>query len=393
MKNKFNKNTKAYPESTQEVVVAMSSKKRFALRGQDRGTSKVIVAMSGGVDSSVSAALLKEAGYDVTGVFMRCWNINDFVPGECSAEEDEYWARRAAFALNIPFYSVDLVQEYKNRIVDYFVSGYRAGRTPNPDVMCNDQIKFGVFLDKAIGDFGADYIATGHYARITSTTYNPQPTTHQLLKGFDKNKDQTYFLHRVGQAQLAKTLFPIGELTKPQVRELARKFNLPNADKKDSQGLCFIGKIDVRKFLEQYIPQKEGVVVTTTGERVGKHEGVQYYTIGQRKGIGIGGGMPYYVVDKNIKTNTLVVGTRYDDGLFCDKLTVENINWISGRPKMSGNYQASIRYRQEPQDVKLSESSGNSLMLKFSEPQRAITSGQSAVIYDGDIVLGGGIIK
>lgn len=366
--------------------------------------------MSGGVDSSVSAALLKEAGYDVVGVFMRCWSVRSgIMPEECSAEEDEHWARRAAFALNIPFYSVDLVREYKNRVVDYFVSEYRAGRTPNPDVMCNEQIKFGVFFDKAINDFGADYIATGHYARLRregtrnkeqgtsknlKTANYSLPTTHcQLLKGIDKNKDQTYFLYRVGQAQLAKTLFPIGELTKPQVRKLAHKFDLPNADKKDSQGICFIGEVDVRKFLKQYIPQKEGVVVTTKGKCVGKHEGVQYYTIGQRKGIGIGGGMPYYVIDKDIKTNTLVVGPKYDDDLFCNKLKLENINWISGKPKMPKNYQASIRYRQEPQDARVSENSDGSLILEFKNPQRAVTSGQSAVIYDGDIVLGGGIIN
>lgn len=372
------------------------------MKNKSNKNTKVVVAMSGGVDSSVSAALLKESGYDVTGIFMRCWNINDFVPGECTAEEDEYWARRAASALDIPFYSVDFVQEYKNRVVDYFVSEYRAGRTPNPDVMCNDQIKFGVFFDKAIRDFSADYIATGHYARLrregTSnkeqvTSKNLKTTHCQLLKGIDKNKDQTYFLYRVGHKQLTKTIFPIGELTKPQVRKLARKFGLPNAEKKDSQGLCFIGKIDVRKFLEEYIPQKEGVVITTSGATVGKHEGVQYYTIGQRKGIGIGGGMPYYVIDKDVKTNILVVGSRYDDGLFCDKLTLENINWISDRPKMPGNYKASIRYRQEVQDVKVLENSDGSLVLEFSEPQRAVTSGQSAVIYDGDIVLGGGIIK
>ena len=387
MKNKSKKNIEVYPG----------------------GTQRVVVAMSGGVDSSVSAALLKESGYDVMGIFMRCWNINDFVPGECTAEEDEYWARRAASALDIPFYSVDFVQEYKNRVVDYFVSEYRAGRTPNPDVMCNDQIKFGVFFDKAMSDFGADYIATGHYARLRregtsnkeqvksknlkTTNYSLSTTHCQLLKGIDKNKDQTYFLYRVGHKQLAKTIFPIGELTKPQVRKLAHKFGLPNAEKKDSQGLCFIGKIDVRKFLEEYIPQKEGVVITTSGATVGKHEGVQYYTIGQRKGIGIGGGVPYYVIDKDVETNILVVGSRYDDGLFCDRLTLENINWISGRPKMPKNYQASIRYRQEVQDVKVLENSDGSLMLEFSEPQRAITSGQSAVIYDGDIVLGGGIIK
>ena len=352
---------------------------------------KVVVAMRGGVDSSVSAALLKESGYDVRGVFMRCWNPNDFVPGECTAEEDEHWARKVAHFLGIPFETVDLVAEYKKQVIDYFIEEYKKGRTPNPDIMCNDQIKFGVFFDKATNDFKADYIATGHYARLQQTTSSEQRKA-KLLKGKDLDKDQTYFLYRVKEEQLAHTMFPIGEYIKKDVRKLARKFNLPNADKKDSQGLCFIGKVDVNKFLKEYIPQKKGIVITTKGKKIGEHEGAQYYTIGQRKGIGIGGGIPYYVVDKDIKTNTLVVGTKYDEKLFADQLTIENISWVSGKPKLPKKYQASIRYRQEPQEVKITENFDGSLRLNFKEPQRAVTSGQSAVIYDGDVVLGGGII-
>ena len=358
---------------------------------QENKNIKVIVAMSGGVDSSVSAALLKEAGYDVRGVFMRCWDPNEFVPGQCTVEEDEYWARKVAQFLGIPFNAVDLVKEYKEKVIDYFIAEYKAGRTPNPDVMCNDQIKFGVFFDKMVNEFGADYMATGHYARLQRTTNNEQRIV-KLLKGKDSNKDQTYFLYRVKEEQLARTMFPIGEYTKKEVRELARKFDLPNYDKKDSQGICFIGKIDVAEFLKKYIPQKKCVIATTDGKKIGEHEGVQYYTIGQRKGIGIGGGVPYYVVDKNIKTNTLVVGVKYAEELLTNQLTIEDVNWISKKPKLPGKYEASIRYRQEPQEVEVSESKNGYLQLNFKNPQRAVTSGQSAVIYDGDVVLGGGII-
>jgi len=362
---------------------------------------KVVVAMSGGVDSSVSAALLKEAGYNVVGVFMRCWNPNDFVPGQCTVEEDEHWARKVAHFLGIEFHSIDLVKEYRERVIDYFIREYRAGRTPNPDIMCNNQIKFGVFFDKAMDEFNADYIATGHYARVMTGVKSQKLKIKsknknqrvQLLKGVDPDKDQTYFLYKVGEEQLARTMFPIGEYTKKEVRELAKKFNLPNFDKKDSQGICFIGKVDVTEFLKEYIPPKKGPVVTTKGEKIGEHEGVHYYTIGQRKGIGIGGGMPYYVVDKNMKTNTLVVGPKYAKELLANEAIVQDVSWIGGKPKLPGKYEASIRYRQEPQEVEVKEKPDGSLLLNFKNPQRAITSGQSAVIYDKDVVLGGGVIK
>ncbi|MDX1608092.1 MAG: tRNA 2-thiouridine(34) synthase MnmA [Candidatus Spechtbacterales bacterium] len=350
--------------------------------------TKVIVAMSGGVDSSVSAALLKEQGYDVRGVFMRCWNADDFKAGECTAEEDEYWARRAAGAIGIPFYSVDLVKEYKARVVDYFVKEYSAGRTPNPDVMCNNEIKFGVFYDKVIEDMGADYIATGHYARVER-----KGDSVKLLRGVDKNKDQTYFLHRVPGERLKRAMFPVGDIPKPRVRELAKKYSLPNAEKKDSQGLCFIGSVDIRKFLEEYIPNKPGVVVTVGGKEIGEHRGVQYYTIGQRKGIGTGGGgVPYYVVDKNIKENKLIVGTKYEDKLFENSLQLEDATWVNKAPELPIKIAASIRYRQEPQEAELIQVGGK-LALNFKEPQRAVTPGQMAVVYDGEEVLGGGIIK
>ena len=358
----------------------------MVIMDKDNSSTKVVVAMSGGVDSAVSAALLKEAGYQVTGVFMKCWSAEDSATGVCTAEEDAYWARRVAASLNIPFYSVDLVKEYKERIVDYFVSEYKAGRTPNPDVMCNNEIKFGVFYDKAIEHFNADYVATGHYARIR---HDEDGT--KLLRGLDKNKDQTYFLHRVPGEKLKKVMFPIGEYTKPEVRELAKKFNLPNAEKKDSQGLCFIGKVDVGDFLKKYIPTKPGAIMTADGKKIGEHEGVQYYTVGQRKGIGVGGGIPYYVIKKDIETNTLVVGTQYDEKLFENSLLLQDTAWVNDGADLPVNVQASIRYRQEPQDAVL-EKDKNGFTLKFAESQRAITSGQSAVIYKGEEVLGGGII-
>lgn len=371
----------------------------------DNGKIKVVIAMSGGVDSAVSAALLKKAGFHVTGVFMKCWSAENSLSKMCTAEEDGYWARRAAAALNIPFYSVDLVKEYKDKIVDYFVSEYRAGRTPNPDVMCNNEIKFGVFYDRVMNDFRADYIATGHYARLQREARNSKykildfnererggrNEIVKLLRGVDKNKDQTYFLHRVPGEKLANVIFPIGEYKKEEVRELARKFNLPNAEKKDSQGLCFIGKVNISDFLKEYIPIKHGDIITTRGIKIGKHEGVQYYTVGQRKGIGVGGGVPYYVIKKEIKTNTLVVGTRYDKDLFENSLRLEDVVWINDSPDVPTQVQASIRYRQEPQKAVLKKGA-DGFVLNFEEPQRAVTSGQSATIYKGEEVLGGGII-
>jgi len=350
---------------------------------------KVVVAMSGGVDSSVSAALLKEQGFDVVGAFMKCWNAEDFLGGECSSEEDEYWARRAAAHLNIPFYSFDLVDEYKKRVVDYFVAEYNAGRTPNPDVMCNSEIKFGVFFDKVMEAFGADYIATGHYARVRQESDG----SVTLLRGIDSNKDQSYFLYRVGAERLAKTLFPVGEYEKPKVREFAKKFGLPNADKKDSQGICFIGNVDMKDFLRGRVSATPGSVVTAEGKVVGEHEGLAFYTIGQRKGIGsFGGGVPYYVIAKNTEKNELVVGMAYDEDLSRTTATITDVCWVGKEPQEAKVYTASIRYRQKPQEVTVTKEEGG-FTLHFTQSQRAVTEGQSAVVYDGDILLGGGIIE
>ena len=377
-------------------------------------SKKIVVAMSGGVDSSVSAALLKRAGFHVTGIFMKCWgaerpnypaqrggsvaNIADI--GECTAEEDEQWARMAASQINIPFYSVDLVKEYKNRVVDYFVNGYRAGVTPNPDVMCNKEIKFGMFYDLAINEFGGDYVATGHYARIhRSDLCNCNYTgltcvsCVRLLKGKDPNKDQSYFLWAVEREKFKNVLFPVGDYKKIKVRKLAREFGLPNSDRPDSQGICFIGKVNVGNFLTQYIDQKPGVIVNSQGVEVGRHAGLHFYTIGQRRGIKIGGGLPYYVAQKNFADNTLIVAREYDESLMRKSLTASNINWISAKPSFPFKCAAKIRYRQVDQDAIIKHEDNNGVFVEFKNPQRAVTSGQSIVFYKEDELIGGGIIK
>lgn len=353
---------------------------------------KVIVAISGGVDSSVSAALLKEAGFGVGGVFMKCWSASQYAESPCTAEEDERWARRAAARIGIPFYSVDLVKEYKQRVVDYFVAEYKAGRTPNPDVMCNREIKFGVFYDWAINEFGADYIATGHYARLKGG---------RLLKGVDPDKDQSYFLWAIPKEKFKNVLFPVGGYRKTEVRALARKFDLPNAERRDSQGICFIGKINVGNFLHEYIKDCPGDVINVKGERVGEHAGLHFYTLGQRRGINIGGGPPYYVAQKDYVANTLVVAREYDEELFQKSLIASNVNWISKKFALRNlgeggpfRCKAKIRYRQDDQDVIIStEDKNGNLRIEFVNPQRAVTAGQSVVLYKKDELIGGAIIN
>ncbi len=252
--------------------------------------------MSGGVDSSVSAALLEKEGWDVTGVFMKCWSQDEAKGGVCTAEEDERYARMAAAKIGIPFYSVDLIKEYKQKVVDYFTAEYAAGRTPNPDVMCNREIKFGVFYDWAIKEFGADYVATGHYARIAPLSLRRRGEGGEvvkLLKGKDPNKDQSYFLWAVEREKFRNVLFPVGEYVKIEVRKMAQKFGLPNAQRPDSQGICFIGKVQVGAFLRQYLSDTPGAILDAQGRTIGEHNGLHFYTIGQRQGINIGGGPPY----------------------------------------------------------------------------------------------------
>ncbi len=350
-----------------------------------KNKGRVVVAMSGGVDSSVSAALLKKEGFDVIGAFMKCW---DDESNFCSAKEDEYWARRAASHLNIPFYRFDLTDEYRELVYDYFIKEYNASRSPNPDILCNSAIKFGVFFEKAVKIFNPDYIATGHYARVE----REESGRVFLFCGVDDNKDQSYFLYRVGADSLRKTLFPVGELEKPEVRKIARGFGLPNADKKDSQGICFVGDVKLRDFLGGKLDVKKGVVRTSSGEIVGEHKGLNFYTIGQRKGVGsFGGGVPYYVVDKDLEKNELIVGGANDERLFSFTARLQDLSWINEAPEENKKYQVSIRYRQVPVDARVSFEGAN-VIVRFSEKQRAVAPGQSAVIYDKERVLGGGVI-
>ena len=383
---------------------------------------RVFVGLSGGVDSSVAAALLsarggsafggKERGFDVCGIHIKMWSDPD-IP--CNFKEDRYDAMAVAARLDIPFQTWDFTKEYRRAVVEYMIREYAAGRTPNPDVMCNRHIKFGLFLKKAL-EAGANYIATGHYVRLhnivppsvilsdsersrvdsSATPQNDGKTRHELLQAVDGNKDQSYFLWTLTQEQLAHCLFPIGEYTKPEVRELARKFGLSTAEKPDSQGICFIGEIDVREFLKRYIPERQGRVLTPAGKTVGAHEGATFYTIGQRQGLGIGGGIPYYVADKNLDTNTLVVAEGpYDAKLFKKELNATNINWISGKePMLPLKCETRIRYRQLLQSCVIERISANDkqIHVRFKEPQRAVTPGQSIVFYQGGEMLGGGII-
>lgn len=357
--------------------------------------TKVVVGMSGGVDSSVSAALLKKRGYDVMGVFIKCWSDEEFKTGMCTYEDDERWGRRAAKKIGIPFYSIDLVREYRDKVVEYFISEYKQNRTPNPDVMCNREIKFGVFYDWAINNFGADFVATGHYARIDR---NLEPKTHnlkpRLLKGKDPNKDQSYFLWAVEREKFKKVIFPVGGYLKSEVRELARKFGLPNHARPDSQGICFIGELKINDFLRGIIKDNPGDIMNSRGEVLGYHRGLHYYTIGQRRGINIGGGAAYYAARKNYITNTLIVSREDDEELFARELVCSNLNWISKKPRLPFVCKAKIRYRQADEDViiKSKDKDGN-LLVEFCVPQRAVTPGQSTVFYKGEELIGGGVIN
>ncbi|HZL07657.1 MAG TPA: tRNA 2-thiouridine(34) synthase MnmA [Candidatus Dormibacteraeota bacterium] len=339
---------------------------------------KVYVGMSGGVDSSVTAALLQQQGYDVTGVYMKNWSRD--LPGfVCPWKEDYQDAKRVAVQLGLDFKMYDFETQYRQKVVDYMVAEYQAGRTPNPDVMCNQEVKFKLFLETALED-GADLIATGHYARIKDG---------QLFKGLDDSKDQSYFLYRVTEEALDKSLMPIGELRKTEVRQLAKKLGLATADKKDSQGICFVGKVGIKEFLLNELgPQTPGSIIDQTGQEIGQHDGAIFYTIGQRHGLNVGGGLPYYVSSKDMKTNTVYVTTDLDDkNLWTNEVTLEDLHWINAQPSQTKDYQARLRYRGP-----LVACSINDKNLILKEPQRGLAAGQSAVIYDNDRVLGGGII-
>lgn len=340
--------------------------------------AKIFVGMSGGVDSSLSAALLKEQGYDVTGVYMKNWTQD--LPGMvCPWAEDLADAKRVAVQLGIPFKVYDFEKEYKRKVVDYMVAEYQAGRTPNPDIMCNQEVKFKLFLDAALED-GADMIATGHYARTQNG---------HLWRASDDNKDQTYFLYRVSRAALEKTLFPLGGFKKTEVRAMAADRGLATASRKDSQGICFVGQVGIKEFLSQYIETEPGDIIDrSSGQKLGRHDGAIFYTLGQRHGLSLGGGLPYYVVDKDMAKNEVYVSRDLNDqAMWRRALRLQHLHWIDGAPPSTEPLQVRLRHRGELRAARLE---GHTITLE--EPERAVAAGQSAVIYDGDNVLGGGIV-
>ena len=355
--------------------------------------SKVVVGMSGGVDSSVAAWLLKQQGYEVIGLFMKNWEDDDNYQ-YCSARQDWLDVVSVADLIGIDVEAVNFAAEYRERVFAEFLKEYAAGRTPNPDVLCNAEIKFKAFLDYAMS-LGADAIATGHYARV-----RPSKDNVQLLKALDFTKDQSYFLHRLTQIQLSKVLFPLGEINKTEVRKIAEKIGLHNAQKKDSTGICFIGERPFREFLNRYLPRIPGPIKSTEGKLLGEHMGLAFFTLGQRKGIGLGGsqdgnGEAWYVARKDMESNTLYVAQGHEHPwLLSNSLSAMDASWIEGQMPKLGKYTAKTRYRQVDSlcEIKAGKPSNSGFDLVFPDPQWAVTPGQSAVLYDGDICLGGGII-
>ncbi|OGT22333.1 MAG: tRNA 2-thiouridine(34) synthase MnmA [Gammaproteobacteria bacterium RBG_16_57_12] len=355
--------------------------------------AKIIVGMSGGVDSSVSARLLLQQGYAVEGLFMKNWD--DYDDDFCPAAQDFQDARAVCEELEIPLHACNFAREYWDRVFQYFLAEYRAGRTPNPDVMCNKEIKFKVFLEYALR-LGADYIATGHYARVEQ-----RDGRFRLLKPRDLNKDQTYFLHTLGQHELARTLFPLHDLTKPQVRAMATEAGFLNHDKKDSTGICFIGERRFKDFLSRYLPAQPGEMRTPQGQVMGRHDGLMYYTLGQRQGLGIGGtrdssGEPWFVVAKDLARNILYIAQGHDHPLlFSTRLEAIQLHWVSRQtpPQLPLRCLAKTRYRQPDQSCRITTLDGERCQVEFDQPQRAVTPGQSVVFYHDGECLGGGIIE
>lgn len=362
---------------------------------------KVIVGMSGGVDSSVAAALLKEQGYEVIGVFMHFWHdvadkleaIDMHIENRCCSREAEESARGVAQKLGIKFYSINVSKKFKKAVVDYFLSEYNSGRTPNPCIECNRHIKFGIMIDKALA-MGADFVATGHYVRKSKIKIQKSKFRYKLLKAKDKNKDQSYFLYTLTQKKLEHCLFPIGDHQKSEIREIAKRFGLVVHDKKESQEICFIQTKFYGDFLRKYLTLKPGKIVDKKGNVLGEHKGLPLYTMGQRRDIGLGGTGPYYVVGLDYTKNRLTVSSDpHDKKLYSKELIAEKVIWTSGKaPKMPAKIKAKIRYRMEESSAVVSKKNGK-YHIKFSKPQRAAMPGQSVVFYKGQEVLGGGIIK
>ena len=361
--------------------------------GEKDMAERVIVGMSGGVDSSVAALLLKRQGFDVVGLYMLNWEEED-AGGHCTAEEDYADVRRVCAKLDIPYYTVNFAKEYMERVFSHFLAEYKAGRTPNPDVLCNREIKFGPFLEEA-KKLGANYIATGHYCKISH-----EKGVHRLLKAADKNKDQTYFLNQLTQPQLENVLFPLQDMQKPEVRKIALENGLATAEKKDSTGICFIGERNFRKFLSTYLPARKGKILDLSGREVGEHMGLMYYTLGQRRGLDLGGvkgeeeGGRWFVVRKDLEHNILYVSHGDESPLYSGACEVSDFNWIPAPPaEKEFVCAAKFRYRQPDQEVKVTVSGGGRLHIAFAEKQRAVTEGQYAVLYRGEECLGGGVIE
>lgn len=353
--------------------------------------SHIIVGMSGGVDSSVAAYLLKKAGHHVEGIFMKNWEGDD-TDTYCSSEEDLASAQGVCDLLDIPLETVNFAAEYWEKVFTSFLNDYRTGLTPNPDILCNKEIKFEAFLNYA-KKRGADYIATGHYARLIKNNHV------NLLKGKDNNKDQSYFLHALTQSQLSQSLFPVGDLTKQQVRDIAQSIGLKNHAKKDSTGICFIGERKFKTFLNDYLPAQPGLIVTLEGEEIGRHDGLMFYTMGQRQGLNIGGKKnkseaPWYVADKNVEKNTLIVVQDKDHpALFKKTLTANAMHWINEMPVFPFKAQAKIRYRQSDQECIIHPLDNGYFSVEFKQSQRAVTPGQFIVFYQDEICLGGAVIR